>query len=262
MSSNITINTINKYSYNYCPNCQPTKREMTFKQKAVVGTSSALGAGAGLAVLAARKGFSLNPARILKTPLKDLAIFKYQPQSKSIEYGVPEIITVASGSVAGGFAGGVAVDDKINMKAKKRELVNQILGNILTPVACVGAGSSLYSNYANRIENAMPQFKTQNSALKTVNTVLKKLPNAVCTIGLLGIGIYLGNKVSNFLNEKIYNKKVDRNIRVSDFAPHVDDVCMATTMMNKGSTFGAKLGRIIPLALLVPGYETGTARDY
>jgi hypothetical protein len=77
----------------------------------------------------------------------------------------------------------------------------------------------------------------------------------------LSVGIFLGNRVSNLINEKLYHKKVNRNICPTDFAPHLDDICMATTMMNKESSFGAKLGRIIPLALLVPGYETGTAQD-
>ena len=78
----------------------------------------------------------------------------------------------------------------------------------------------------------------------------------------MSTGIYLGNKVSNLINEKLYHKKVERNIKTSDFAPHVDDLCMATSMMNKESEFGSKLGRIIPLALLVPGYETGTAQEH
>lgn len=94
-----------------------------------------------------------------------------------------------------------------------------------------------------------------------MNKCLKNIPNAVCTVAFLGAGIYLGNKVSNLINEKLYHKKVERDIKASDFAPHVDDLCMATSMMNKESSFGAKLGRVIPLALLVPGYQTGIAQD-
>ena len=108
----------------------------------------------------------------------------------------------------------------------------------------------------------MPQFKNDSKkAIKIVNKCLKNIPNIVCTIGALAIGIYSGNKVSNLINEKLYHKKVERNIKASDFAPHVDDLCMATSMMNKGSNFGSKLGRIIPLALIVPGYETGIAQN-
>ena len=81
------------------------------------------------------------------------------------------------------------------------------------------------------------------------------------TFGLLGICVYIGNRVSNFINNKIYHKKVDRKVKVSDFAPHVDDLCLAASMMNKESCFGSVIGRIIPLALLVPGYQTGIARE-
>ena len=51
------------------------------------------------------------------------------------------------------------------------------------------------------------------------------------TLGGLAAGILIGNKVSNFINDKIYHKKVDRKVRTSDFAPHVDDLSMAITLM-------------------------------
>ena len=152
--------------------------------------------------------------------------------------------------------------DKSNRKAKKREVLNQILGNVLVPVGCVGLGSRVYEKYANRLSNLMPQFNSPKSIAKIANKVLRNIPNALGTVAFLSTGIYLGNKVSNLINEKLYHKKVERNIKTSDFAPHVDDLCMATSMMNKESEFGSKLGRIIPLALLVPGYETGTAQEH
>ena len=55
--------------------------------------------------------------KIFKTPLKDWALFKYAPKEKAIEFEAPQIISVAAGSVAGGFAGGALVD-KNNVKAK------------------------------------------------------------------------------------------------------------------------------------------------
>lgn len=231
------------------------------KQKTVILASSAAGMTPVLAVLAKRKGFSLNPAKIIKTPIKDWALFKYAPEGKFIEFEGPQIIATATGSVAGGFIGGALVDDKSNLKAKKREILSQLLGNVMVPVGCVAGGAKLYTKYADKIENAMPQFKSNKKIIKYLNTFITKLPNAATTVGLLGVGIYLGNKISNLINEKLYHKKVERDIKASDFAPHVDDLCMATSMMNKGSSFGEKLGRIIPLALLVPGYQTGIAQE-
>lgn len=231
------------------------------KKKAVVLASSAVGMLPVMAVLAKMRGFSLNPARIAKTPIKDWAIFKYAPIKKSIEFKAPQIISMASASVVGGFVGGSIVDDKKNLKAKKREILNQILGNVIVPVACVSTGAMIFDNYAERLQNIMPQIDSKKTIAKVFNTCMKNVPNAIATLGFLGLGIYLGNKVSNLVNEKIYHKKIERNIKTSDFAPHVDDLCMATSMMNKDSLFGSKLARVIPIALLVPGYETGTARE-
>lgn len=231
------------------------------KKKAVILATSAAGMTPVMMFLAARKGFSLNPAKILKTPVKDWAIFKSTPVEKSIEFEAPQIIAVATGSVLGGFAGGALVDDKSNLNAKKREILNQILGNVLVPVTCVWSGSKLYAKHADTIENAMPQIRSLKKFPQFINKCLQKIPNAVTTLGLLGIGIYLGNKVSNLINEKIYKQKIDRAIKATDFAPHVDDLCMAVSMMNNESSFGSKLSRVIPLALLVPGYQTGTAQE-
>ena len=214
-----------------------------------------------LMVLAKKKGFSLNPQKIFRTNIKDWALFKYSPSDKAIDFGNPiNIIATAMGSVAGGYAGGAIIDNK-NVKAKKREVLNQILGNVLVPITTVYLGSLAYGKYQNRLEAAMPQIKSLDKSAKVLNNVLKKLPQAGATLAALGAGIFLGNKVSNYINEKVYHKKIDRNIRATDFAPHVDDLCMATTMMDPRSTFGQKLGRIIPLALIVPGYQTGIAQE-
>lgn len=254
---------INKIENTYTPNFGNSGRsDLNKKQKAVIMASSVAGMAPVIAVFAKRKGYSLNPKRIFNTPIKDWALFKYSPKDKVINFADPKVImSVAAGSVAGGFVGGSLVDKKSNVKAKKREVLNQILGNVIVPVTTVYLSSKLFEKYQNRLEEKMPQFKPSGSVTKFFNKVLKKLPQAAATIGALTVGIFLGNKVSNIINEKLYHKKVDRNIRATDFAPHVDDLCMATTMMSPNSTFGKKLGRVIPFALIVPGYQTGIAQD-
>ncbi len=260
MINRITSNNIAGYQ-NINFKGQAQEKTLTPKKKAVVLASAAAGMTPVLAILAKRKGFSLNPAKILKTPVKNWALFKYAPENKAIQFEAPQIISVAAGSVAGGFIGGAIVDDKANLKAKKREVLNQILGNVLVPVGCVWAGAEIYNKYADKLMDAMPQIMSANKAAKVLNKCLRALPNAAFTIGFLATGIFLGNRVSNLINEKLYHKKVERNIKATDFAPHVDDLCMAASMMNKNSSFGTKLGRIIPLALLVPGYQTGVAQE-
>ena len=260
MKNKISANNINNYQKVSFGHGQETPNNLTKKQKAIILASSAAGMAPVLMGLAKHKGFSLNPVKIFKTPIKDWALFKYAPKEKAIQFEAPQIIATAAGSVIGGFAGGCIVD-KQNIKAKKREVLSQLLGNVLVPVGCVASGAAVYEKYADKIEGVMPQLKSTKKAAKVFNKVLQKIPNAATTLGLLGIGIYLGNRVSNLINEKLYHKKVERDIKPSDFAPHVDDVCMATSMMNQDSLFGSKLGRIIPIALLVPGYETGIAQD-
>ena len=244
----------------FTQNQQSKSQELSLKQKAVILSTSTLGAGTVLAGLAKHKGFSLNPARIIKTPVKDWALFKYKKGTNAIVFEEPQIIAIATGSVAGGFVGGSLVD-KQNIKAKKREVLNQILGNVLVPVACVGASSRIFEKYSDKIIKIMPTISKETKFAKIINQISKNTPNAIATIAALGFGIFAGNRVSNLINEKLYHKKVEREIKASDFAPHVDDLCMSASLMNKESEFGAKLGRVIPFALLVPGYETGTAQE-
>ncbi len=235
--------------------------DLSLKQKATVLGTSALGMALPLAFLSKKAGFSLNPAKIFKTPIKDWALFKYKPLDKVLEFDEGwKIISVAAGSVAGGFAGGALVD-KDNIKAKKREVLSQLLGDVIVPISCVWAGAKVFKHYEKTLQKLMPKISKDTKVANVLNKISENIPNAVATLGSLGIGIIAGNKVSNEINEKLYNMKVERGIKATDFAPHVDDLCLSISMVNSGSTLGTLLGRVIPFALLVPGYETGTARE-
>lgn len=236
-----------------------------WKLKAGVAASSVLATSCALALIAKKQGFSLSPSAIRKTPIKDLAVFrlydKKRPDRKLIELEEKEIITLASASVAGGLAGGLMFDDKQYRKSKLREAVNQLLGNVIVPVACVGAVSRLYKNFKPQIMSIIPQVKETGKFSKNFNKVLKGIPFSIATVASLGAGIVAGNKVSNILNEKVFHKKVDRKIKKTDFAPHVDDVGMAVSLMAEKSKGASFITRIVPAFLCVPGYETGTHRD-
>lgn len=263
---NQNTNNINQRKYWYGGNTNFThsadrKNNLSNKKKAVVLGSSALGMAPVLGFIAHRKGFSLNPAKIMQTPVKDWALFKYKPLNKTIEFEATEIIATAAGSVAGGFIGGALVDDKSNLRAKKREVLSQLLGDVLVPIGCVWAGAKAFNRVSGALVEAMPKIKSEKTFAKVFNKISENLPNALATILSLGAGIIAGNRVSNEINERLYHKEVDRSIKATDFAPHVDDLCMATSMMNHGSLFASKIARVIPLALLVPGYETGTAQE-
>lgn len=234
------------------------QKPLSKKQKATILAFSGLGMAPVLAILAKRKGFSLSPSKIIKTPIKEWALFKFNSKDKIVKYEGPQIFAVASGSVAGGFVGGTIVDRQ-NVKAKKREILSQLLGNVAVPVGCVTVGAGIFNKYSDKLIKMMPKVKDSVKGAKIINKISQITPQTFFTLAFLSMGIFLGNKVSNYLNDHIYHKKVDRNIKATDFAPHVDDVCLAASLMDSGS-LGDKIGRVIPLALLVPGYETGIAR--
>ena len=97
------------------------------------------------------------------------------------------------------------------------------------------------------------------SKFVTGNKILKILAPTIVSGSSLAGGIILGNKVSNKLNGRFSGEKVDRGVRLTDFAPHLDDVCLAITLMAENSPFGSIVSKFVPVALTVAGIETGTA---
>jgi len=226
--------------------------------------SSMLGVTIALATIAKKQKFSLNPEKIINTPTKDWAIFKIKKTGdrEPLKIHEKEILGIAAGSVLGGFTGGAVFDDKKHIKAKAREAINQFIGAVTVPVIFVSLASNSVNKFMKLAETPSDKFKTlSNWAEKCKGN--KKLLNIVqVTVGAigLGIGIVAGNKFSNFMNEKIFKREVDRDIKAADFAPHLDDVGLAITLMSPKSLLGSVIARVIPIALTVPGYETGITK--
>lgn len=234
------------------------------KVKVGVAATTILTTGAALTHIAKRQGFSLSPSAIRKTPVKDWAIFRLQDKEgmkKVIDLEWQEILELGGASVLGGLTAGLLLDDKKQRKPKLREAVNQMLGNVAVPVACVTVVSKLYKAHENTILSKVPQIKETGKFSKIFNKSLKGIPFVVTTLTSLGIGIVSGNKVSNLLNEKVFHKKVDRKIKGTDFAPHVDDLGVALTLMGSKGKVSSIIQRLVPAFLCVPGYQTGTHRD-
>ena len=242
-----------------------SEKRADIKMKIGVSATTALAVGGAFAHIAHKQGFSLSPSVIRKTPVKDWAIFrlydKNNPAKKDISIEGKEILELAASSVVGGLLGGLIFDDKKYIKSKFRESVNQLLGNVTVPIAFVWGVSELYKKNKTSIMNIIPQFKETGSFSKYCNKALRAIPFSVATLTALAGGIFAGNRVSNFLNEKVFHKKVDRGVVVSDFAPHVDDIGMAVSLMADKSKTASVIQRTVPLFLCVPGYETGIHRD-
>lgn len=264
----VNISSVNNYNQSFTHNHAHKQDYVPHRSKVkkAVTATSVLGTATAYALIAKKQGFSLNPSRIMKTPVKDWSIFKIynkkQPDRKLIKIEEPQILALAGGSVAGGLAGGAAFDDKKIFKAKCREALNQMLGNVFIPVAFVGGTSRIYDRYKKQILSHVPQLKDTGKTAKTVNKALKCVPSAALTLISLGAGIITGNKVSNYINDKVYHKKVERHIKHTDFAPHVDDIGMAVTLMADKSAISTAITNTVPFFLCVPGVQTGMAREH
>lgn len=238
-------------------NIQPyhaSKNHENAKRKILA--TAALGSAAAFGVISHKQGFKIS--NLPKTPVKDWAIFKIKDKTLKIEE--PEVLGLAGGSVAGGLVGGALFDDKSNFKAKLQESLSQLLGNVAIPILCVGQTSKFYKKHEEDILKHVPQIKGPDKGfVKYANRAMKTVPPVGLTAVALGTGIIAGNKTSNFINEKISGKKVDRHIKGTDFAPHVDDLCLAITLMAPGTPVGEVISKTIPFFLTVPGYQTGIA---
>lgn len=234
---------------------EPSK---TVKAMSIIG--STLGTGIALALISKRQGFSLK--KIKQTPIKDWVIFKIDNKKRApLKIEEAEILTLATGSILGGFLAGNLVD-KDNSKAKRHEALTQLVGNVLTPVAFVSLTSKIYNNYENKITAIMPQFKTQGQKiLKLTNKFLKNIPIVTMTTLALIAGIKTGNVITNTINEKIFGQTQKRNLKKTDFAPHVDDLSLAITLMGSKSKLTNFVTRTVPVFLTVPGYQVGKAQN-
>lgn len=234
-----------------------TQFNTTKNMKRKVLATAALGTTVAFGIISHKQGFKVS--NLTKSPVKDWAIFKIKDKTLKIEEG--EVLGLAGGSVAGGLVGGALFDDKENLKAKFREALSQMVGNVAIPILCVGKTSKLYKNHETDILKHVPQIKGPDKGFtKFANRAMRAVPPVSLTAVALGTGIIVGNKVSNFINEKLSHKKLHREIRGTDFAPHVDDLCLAITLMAPGTPVGEVISKTVPFFLTVPGYETGIAK--
>ena len=164
------------------------------------------------------------------------------------------------GSVIGGLAGGAIFDKKENFREKCSEAVSQFLGDISIPLGFVAVPTIIYKKFEDLAMKKTEHVKLQNiSKFIQGNKVLKVLCPTLVSGASLVAGIIAGNKVSNKLNEHVHGVKQERGIRITDFAPHIDDVCLAITLMADKSPVGDIVSKFVPIALSVAGIETGSA---
>lgn len=198
-------------------------------EKAVIIGSTLMGVIGSLAILAKGAKYSLKPSKMFKD-IKNSYLAKTDFEAK-------EVIVMGAGSCLGGLAGGFMVDkNKDNRKAKLRETVMQI-GNVSIPILTVHL----------LVEKV---FKNASKGIK-----------AFAGLGGVFAGVTIANFVMNKLNNILFNEKSGegRKMKITDFSAHLDDVVVAANYISKGD-FVHTIGRIIPVALMIPGLEVGNKK--
>ena len=239
----------NKNSCAPVKNCNSTE-EMSKKQKIGVGVCVALGVASSLMLLAKldkSRAYSINPLKMFTGKLKDSYLI-------NADYKTKEIVTMGAGSILGGLIGGRIFGDKKDSNSRLREGIVQI-ANISVPIATVEVLSTLGNKFSQR---TMSNWCKSKSLLKQAVT---KFPATVGAMSGLMCGMFVGNKLSNAFNEKVFHKKDDRPIKWKDFSAHVDDIGVAATFVAPDNLITKVISRLIPAALLVAGYETGVKKE-
>lgn len=185
----------------------------------------------------------------LKDFFTHLKTVKYEKEKHEVEWLVGRL---AVGSVGGGLIGGAILDKKDNFKAKAREAVVQLVGNIAIPLGCVAGGLTVYEKY----------FESKVVKALKLGEKTKGIPGVILSIGCLVAGVFSGNKTGNFINKEVFGCEEKRTLKVSDMSPHIDDLGVAAAfVVPKDKPVGAVIARIIPAALMIAGISTGVAQE-
>lgn len=221
------VNSNNELSFGHGNNFLAS--DYSIGQKAVVVASTALGVAASMAVLAKKGGYSIKPKNFFINMKKFISNVHYDDWKK--------IVTIGAGSCLGGLAGGYLIDkNKENRKAKNREAIMHF-GNIAIPIITVDFVTDKLCKNAGKWTKAFAALG-----------------------GILG-GVYLANFVMNKVSNVLFqDKSQERGVRLTDFPSHLDDVIVAAGFIAPDSKLIHKIGRIVPLALMVAGNEAGTAK--
>lgn len=221
------------------------------KVKVGVTCTTIAGVIAAMAWTFKAHGLKLNG---IKDFVHNLTHIKYAKDKNGKEtYELEKLIgRLTLGSVGGGLLGGLVFDKKENYKAKFREAVIQVVGNIATPLVCVGFGIKSFQKHLSPMIIKKFNLKTN---------LQKGIPEAIASAACLVTGIILGNKIGNFINKKTFRVDDERKLKLTDMSPHIDDVCFAVGLVAPENAIGDIIKRFIPLALTLSGFSTGVAQE-
>lgn len=217
----------------------------------------ALGGITGAMYFVFKKGKNLEGIKEMKG-IKDfwhnLTHVKYVDKKAGKDtYVIEKLIgALTAGSVGGGLLAGGLADKKENFSAKIRESVIQVVGNIATPLVFVVGGLKLFERFCeSRVDKALK-----------LSGKCKGIPKVVTSLVCLAAGMWAGNKVGNSVNHHVFHNDEKRKIKLADLSPQIDDGCVAASIVASTGKIGEYVGRVIPVAMLVPGFSTGVAQEH
>ena len=170
-----------------------------------------------------------------------------------------DVFALGGAAVVGGTVGGCIADKRKNHKAKIREASHQIIGNIAAPLAVIYA----FNKGVDKFNIKLPKINSTSKPAAVLNGAIELLPRLVTSCAGLWLGINVGNKVSNVINNKIFGaSKNNRAVKAADYCIHVDDPITALTLADKSGSLRAFTGKVMPFVFLLSGYEAAMAEEY
>lgn len=212
------------------------------KAKKMIATAAILGGILPVVASNVMKGRFQVATEAVKDPLlKAKDKFKAVYNMFEIE-NFGEILASTTGAIMGGVASGVLLDkNPENREEKYREGIFEFLNN-MTPTTLVAAGE-YYSRKTGKFTSAPAR--------------------AALIAGSVASGMFIANKTSNKINEKIFDKDKKeekhnkRNFKPQDCLVHMDDILGLLVLAKIPLAKVIQADKILPFLYAKSGYEAG-----
>ena len=151
---------------------------------------------------------------------------------KNLEMGIREGVDLCVASTVGGLAAGILVDDKKHRKAKLKDSVNQLIGNTFVPFGFLAI--------SNKITKPLP-----------------KIWQTLIGIGTLIVTTFLGHRIANKINEKIFKEDSGYKCTFKDFAGDADDFVFAASTVMGSKWLYRITATVCPVTYMTHGFLAG-----
>ena len=150
----------------------------------------------------------------------------------NLELGIKEGIELCTVSTLGGLLAGLAVDKPETRKYKYKDSVNQLVGNTFIPFGFLAL--------SNNITKSLP-----------------KIWQTIIGIGTLIATTFLGHKVANKINEKVFKEDSGYKCTLKDFVCDMDDFVFAASTVVNNKTLYKLTASVCPVTYAMLGYRAG-----